>query len=220
MFKKIIAASMALSLSPVVLAEQDVNKHRLYEVTVTNITKGQSFTPILSATHNKKMQIFSVGMPASEELAMLAEGGNTAPLQAILDDSYFVKDTYVTEGLLLPGQSVTYSINGKKPLNLSLAAMLIPTNDTFVSLNSVKLPKKHHEELVYFAHAYDAGTETNDEICSSIPGPVCGGEGTSNDDDGEGYIYPSMGIHGEADLAAKDYDWRGAAAKVVIKRQY
>ncbi|MBI5612909.1 MAG: spondin domain-containing protein, partial [Gammaproteobacteria bacterium] len=49
-----------------------------YEVTVTNLTRGQSFTPILVATHRPGVALFEPGQPASPELAILAEGGDTA----------------------------------------------------------------------------------------------------------------------------------------------
>lgn len=45
----------------------------------------------------------------------------------------------------------------------------------------------------------------NDEFCSNIPGPHCGGEGYSVND-GEGYVHIHAGIHGTAELSSADYD--------------
>ncbi len=216
MLKKIVA--LAVTLFIVSPAFADNYGSRTYEVTVINITKGQTFTPILSATHKSNIQFFELGDIASAPLATLAESGDIAPLQAVLDGSDLVADTAATAGLLAPGNSVTFEISGKRHLRLSLAAMLIPTNDTFVALERVRLPR--HGSRSYFAKAYDAGSETNDELCVNIPGPACGGEGASDDDDGEGHIHISAGIHGEGDLPVSTYDWRDAVAKVIVRRVY
>jgi hypothetical protein len=49
---------------------------RVFEVTITNITAGQVFTPILLASHRPGVRLFNVGEPASEELEVLAEEGD------------------------------------------------------------------------------------------------------------------------------------------------
>ena len=58
--------------------------------------------------------------------------------------------------------------------------MLVPTNDAFVALNGVEGPKSRGT-FTLVSPAYDAGTEDNDELGVSIPGPpvVCEGEGFS-----------------------------------------
>ena len=189
-----------------------------YEVTVTNLTKGQSFTPILAAAHTRSISFFELGAPASEELATLAEAGNIAPLKAVLDDSSRVGGTASSEGLLAPGASVTIPLVQEGRFSrLSLSAMLIPTNDTFVAIDGVRLPS-WGGKVEYFANAYDAGSETNTENCVDIPGPACGGAGLSPDDSGEGYVYVSPGISGEAELTRNAYDWRGSVAKITIRR--
>jgi hypothetical protein len=194
---------------------------RSYAVTVTNITPGQTFTPLLLATHSQRIRYFELGDAASMELATIAESGNIAPLDALLQS--LPKRVYATansagllpNGLLGPGQSVTVEISARGYFNrLSLAGMLIPTNDSFVALDSVALPVG---EASYFVPAYDAGSEFNDELCANIPGPVCGGAGLS-DEDGEGYVHISGGIHGIGDLEASSYDWKNPVAKITIRR--
>lgn len=188
----------------------------VYEVSITNITKGQKFTPILGASHNHYANIFELGAPASAELATLAEAGNVAPLKELLDASSEVQATTMTAGLLDPGATVTFTLPASRWKNrLSFAAMLVPTNDTFVSLNGVSLPKWGSKTA--YAKAYDAGSELNDESCLNVPGPACGGMGDSVED-GEGFVHISAGIHGEGDLSAAAYDWRDVVAKVVITR--
>ena len=191
--------------------------NRSYEITVTNITKGQTFTPILAAAHKSTISFFELGEASSPELADLAESGNVGPLNSLLGTVDLVNGTATTEGLLLPGASVTFTLDsGFGFQRLSLAAMLIPTNDTFVGLDSVRLPFRGTVE--YLATAYDAGSETNTEMCADIPGPACGGAGLSPDDSGEGYVYTSPGISGEAELSGSQYDWKNSVAKITVRR--
>lgn len=211
----IVPAVIALAAPAVAAAE------KTYEVTIQNVTAGIDFTPFLLATHNSKVSLFEVGMPASEALGKVAEGGDTSELQMELDESDYVYATANTSDLLGPGESVTVMVNGRAGKNkLSLVSMLLPTNDNIVSALSIQLPSRMMEEITVMAMAYDAGTETNSEECAYIPGPTCGGEAFSDTDLGEGYIFPSAGIHGEGDLTQSQYDWQGPVAIVKIKRVY
>ena len=194
---------------------------KTYEVTIQNVTSGISFTPFLLATHNKRVSLFELGAPASESLGRVAEGGDTAGLQAELDASNGVFQTVSSESLLGPGESVTVSIDARGGKNkLSLVSMLLPTNDNIVAAQAIDLPSGMRARTTYLAMAYDAGTETNSEECAFIPGPTCSGEAFSDTDLGEGYIFPSAGIHGEADLSKAMYDWQGPVAIVTIMRVY
>lgn len=192
-----------------------------YEVTVTNITSGQNFTPILIATHKKGVKLFTPGSPASEELEILAEGGDTGPLAGILSANPVVGHVMNTGGLLGPGESVTVEIPAGRYRYLSLAAMMIPTNDGFISLNGVSAPRGNRS-VMYLSPAYDAGSEVNDESCDHIPGPFgCDGTGEGyNAADGEGYVHIHAGIHGIGDINDYEYDWRNPVARVVIKKTY
>lgn len=189
---------------------------RTYEITITNITSGQTFTPILGASHKRAIQLFNVGEPALHELAELAESGDIGPLSSTLNSvPNLVYATDNTDGLLGPGESAVLTLQSARRFNrFSFAAMLIPTNDTFVAVNSTRLPR--HSKVVY-ARAYDAGSEVNDELCANIPGPPCGGEGASAED-GEGFVHISDGIHGIGDLGPDAYDWRNPVARVEIRR--
>jgi len=95
--------------------------------------------------------------------------------------------------------------------------MLVPTNDAFMAVNGIPLPKGKRTQRVT-ALGYDAGTETNDESCLSIPGGGgCAGEGY-NAEGGEGFVHIHSGIHGIGDLEAADYDWANPIAHIMIKR--
>ncbi|PCJ26385.1 MAG: hypothetical protein COA96_05115 [SAR86 cluster bacterium] len=187
-----------------------------YEVTIKNVTAGQAFTPRLAITHTEG-KIFMLGEPAIEELAIIAEGGDIAPMMAVLEGfGDVVTDMQVGAGLLMPGASETITIEGNPGSSFSLLNMLIPTNDAFIGVNAIALPESG--SITYRATVYDAGSEINDELCSNIPGPVCGGEGGSPGEDGEGYIYVHSGIHGIGDLAAETYDWNNPAAIITITK--
>lgn len=187
----------------------------VYEVTVTNITAGISFTPLLVVSHKKGHPLFTLGEPASPELTRIAEGGDTMPMQNKLIDSGMAYDAASSSGLLGPGESVTVTIKSKGGYKyFSVAGMLLPTNDGVIAVNGMRLPK--HRSMV-MTPGYDGGTEINDELCANIPGPECGGEPFS-DADGEGFVHIHSGIHGIGDLTASDYDWRNPIAKISVKR--
>jgi hypothetical protein len=193
-----------------------------FEVTVTNLTRGQQFTPILVASHQKGVRLFTLGSPASSELVTLAEEGNTVPLAALLLATPGVSDIAASAGLLNPGQSVTISVDAGGGFDhLSVAAMLIPTNDGFFALNGVEGPRGD-QTLTLYSPAYDAGSERNDELCASIPGPFfaeCGGAGSGGKPGGgEGYVHIHAGIHGIGDLDPAQRDWRNPVAQITIRR--
>jgi hypothetical protein len=218
--KKSIAMMAVAALLGVVGFPGDLaakNSGKTYKVTVTNLTRGQSFTPILVVSHRYAPNLLFVpGETASPELAMLAEGGDTGPLETVLSGNPRVRDTATSAGLLEPGDSTTIEVQGQIGLGrISLAAMLIPTNDAFLAAQNVRLPSGH-EVVTVVVPAYDAGSEPNDEDCANIPGPVCGGEGVS-EGGGEGYVHVHAGIHGIGTLAAETYDWRNPVASISIK---
>src|SRR5213594_2901084 len=83
-----------------------------FEVTVTNLTRGQQFTPILVASHEPHVRLFMLGDPAISELSTLAEEGNTGPLSGLLSAMPQVRDVITSSGLLDPGKSVTIIVRG------------------------------------------------------------------------------------------------------------
>jgi len=213
--KKLLLSLLAISAcAPVVSA---VAGEGMYAVTVTNITRGVIFTPILVATHKKGHPLFMLGNPASDELVAVAESGNTDPLADKLTMSGIAYDTKSSGAPLFPGESVTVEVMMHDKFNyVSVVSMMLPTNDGFIAVNGVKGPEDKKTRNV-MSPGFDAGSETNDEQFASIPGPF-GGEGLSPNDNGEGYIHIHGGIHGIADVVAADYDWRNPTAKISIKR--
>lgn len=212
-----------LMMTGVLAVETAFAQEQEYEVTVTNLTRGQQFTPILAASHKTGVSLFTLGAPASTQLAILAEEGATGPLTTLLEGMPEVKDVVSSIGLLNPGSSVTLTVQAGGNFNhLSVAAMLIPTNDGFFALNGVMGPTGD-KKLTFFSVAYDAGSERNDELCASIPGPTfveCGGPGGGGQPAGgeEGYVHIHAGIHGVGNLNGSERDWRNPVAKITVRR--
>lgn len=194
-----------------------------YSVTVTNLTKGQTFTPLLFATHAPSVRLFAPGTQASSQLQMVAEEGDTTMLAALLRGmTTSVGEVVVAGGLQTPAVTAAFQIAGGGAFTqLSIVAMLIPTNDAFVGANGLTLPSGF-DPVVVDLIAYDSGTEINDELCASIPGPnfmECGGPGSGGHPGrGEGAVTVHNGMHGVGSMSEALRDWRGPVARVTIVR--
>jgi hypothetical protein len=219
MYRK-TALTLGLALFSSVAAARPAS----YEVTITNLTPAQTFTPIVVLAHSTNYDLFELGAPASEAVETMAEGGATAMIEA--EAAELGADAQSSGDLLGPGESVTVTVESafsSQRTRISVASMLIPTNDTFIALDAVPPPRGGSD--TYVLPAYDAGTEVNDQSCQHMPGPRCGGEGFSVDG-GEGFIHVSNGFHdlGDTDadgfevLSPVTYDWRNPAALVSVKR--
>lgn len=189
----------------------------MYKVTITNLTPGQPLAPVMVATHRPGIHFFAVGEAPSDELARLAEAGDGAPMAAKLLTVPGVNDAQLTTtGLTFPGKSTSLIIGAKRGVDhISIGAMLGATNDAFFAIDDARLPLGHHK-LVYMANAYDAGSETNDELQATVAG--LGGEGYSPNDSGEGFTIIHNGVHGIGDLNPSVFDWRNPVAEIVIER--
>lgn len=198
-----------------------------FQVTVTNITQGQTFTPIMVASHKKGVTLFTLGQPATVDLEHMAEAGDVSELEATLRANPAVKQVIDSGAALPPGQSVTQTVAGGGAFNhVSVTAMLIPTNDGFFALNGVNVSSLEaaiedgagSATLTFYSPAYDSGTEGNDELCIHIPGPagVCSGEGFNPARNDVNFVHIHSGIHGIGDLAPALYDWRNPVAKVTV----
>jgi len=205
----------------------------LYEIQVTNLTDGQPLTPPLVATHRPPIDLFDVGQPASAEIQQIAENGNLGPMVEALEASKHVAAVVVAVGNpvppLLPGETRSFTIaaeTGAK--HLSMAAMLICTNDGFTGINGVRLPRDIGSSLTIETNAYDAGTATTTENfdnlvppCGPLTGIDSGGAGTGMSDPAlaeGGVIHPHEGISGAADLLTELHGWADPVARVVITR--
>jgi hypothetical protein len=205
-------------------------------VTVTNTTQGIWFTPLLVTAHDPGERLFHLDQVAPAELQAMAEGGDISGLVALLggEDADTVADP--AGGLLGPGQKATAtletSLGGRV---LSLVAMLLPTNDGFVGLDSAPLSPGSHTVMVY---GYDAGTEANNELMNTSGGGAPGVPGIPADPSGfagtggsgvtttelNSTVHIHRGVVGDLDPAggASDLDsglhrWLNPVARVVYQ---
>lgn len=192
-----------------------------YEVTITNVTEGQVFSPPVLVTHSRDVALFGVGETAIEELALMAEAGDGGPLAELASGLRQVGEAQPTSAPIPPGASAVYTIGGAREFDvLSIVGMLVNTNDAFFAIDSQTLPRARRGSRTYYAAGYDAGSEGNNEDCAFVPGPACpdGSGNARSTGDAEGFVHIHNGVHGIADLAPDAYDWRNPVAKVTITR--
>lgn len=146
-----------------------------FEVSVTNLTYAQPLSPIAVVLHDEG-NLFSLGETASEALEIMAEGGDNSELLAVS----VALATGSSEDVLMPGTStmVEVMIEDMMPSSISLATMLVNTNDAFTGVNARSIADLAvGESISLLTSSYDAGTEANSEMMGTIPGPADGGEG-------------------------------------------
>jgi hypothetical protein len=211
-----------------------------YQVTVTNLTSGLHFTPLIASTHSPSVSMFTSGSPASAELQALAEGGNVGPMAVLLES--LGASVATGDGLLAPGATATLMLSDTGSQGntvLSVAGMLLPTNDGFLGLNSVHLPMAAGPaSMTWNANGYDAGTEANDELAGSgapgeagfpAPPPVVatgtgvGGQGMLTT--AEGFVHIHRNVLGDldaeggpSDINAAVHRWLNPVARITVTR--
>ena len=221
------ALVMIITMSVVSSAVAQTQEKTRYEITVTNLTRGQRFTPPFVVIHKPGVRLFTLGEPVSPQLAALVEDASPNALGVLLAGLPEVKEvitaaTPPANALIDPGKSSTVTVETTTTFNqISLISSLIPTNDAFIAVNGVAGPKGDNT-LSLFVPAYDAGSERNDELCASIFGPAiteCGGAGGGgHPGGGEGFVYIHNGIHGVGNLDAALRDWGNPVARILIRR--
>ena len=165
--KKPLFALAALLTS---ITSTNVNAAEL-EITVQNLTQGIYYTPLIIAAHTGDAAMFRSGTMASPELQALAEGGDISSMASLLNSVSADVNENAAGGLLAPGMSTsTMMSTSDSNMYLSLAAMLLPTNDGFVGLDSWMIPTEAGT-YTFTLNAYDAGTEANDEIVNGAGAP-------------------------------------------------
>lgn len=209
-----------------------------YEVTITNLTAGQPFTPPLLATHRGRDAIFEVGRPASAALQQIAENGDNGPLAAALAPNRHVAATQqVTTPMVpagrvaatgLPDQVTTTITTRGGAKRLSFAMMLICTNDGFTGVDGLKLPRQVGASVTVMTSGYDAGTEINTQAFSDMVPPcrplITGGPlmGTGATDPAlaeGGVVSHHPGIQsGVGDVDPATFGWSDPVARVRVTR--
>jgi hypothetical protein len=209
------------------LSRASDNATHTYEITIENLTTGQPLSPGVIFTHYSRSSFFN-GV-ASEGLRMIAENGDPGTAEMELSGTEGVFRVVTTDAPVHrvggPGPTtLTTTITaGANARFLSLGLMLICTNDGVAGLDGVRLPGGHKAQT-YYARAYDAGTEVNEETFATVVppcfaiGPIAG-PGDGNDRTAEnGRVLPHPGIMGGADLDPALHGWSGPIARVTVRR--
>lgn len=184
-----------------------------FDVEISNLTNGIYFTPFLATAHPEGTYIFRSGQPASPSLQAMAEGGDISGLVADVDTLGATTVANPAGGLLAPATATSFNMNtdGTNNTQLSIVAMLLPTNDGFAGLGAITIPTAPGT-YVYNVNAYDAGTEANDEIVNGggapgtpgIPAAPGGFAGTGGTGIAGADTNPNVHIHrgniGDSDL--------------------
>eukprot|EP00545_Synedropsis_sp_CCMP1620_P007956 CAMPEP_0119006942 /NCGR_PEP_ID=MMETSP1176-20130426/2653_1 /TAXON_ID=265551 /ORGANISM="Synedropsis recta cf, Strain CCMP1620" /LENGTH=213 /DNA_ID=CAMNT_0006958979 /DNA_START=198 /DNA_END=839 /DNA_ORIENTATION=+ len=184
---------------------------------ITNISVRQPFAPFFAMTHNEMADpLYEFGSPSTDELAMLAETGNPAGLVGLYTAMDGVGDVFAfNEGFpYFGGDSLSFEVNVSEDYPyVTIAAMAIHTNDCFVAINGMMLKKGD----VLFLPGLDSGSEENNELCGSIPGPACSSvDGNTADGNGEGFVHIHPGFFGIGNLPDGRYDWKNPMVQVKV----
>jgi hypothetical protein len=194
-------------------------KGKSLTLTVTNESFNQPFSGVFVMVHNEfAAPLYVRGKQSSEALAMLAEHGDAAPLVDYYTANnigvYYTK-VFTGGAPYFGGEVFQFEVETSRDYPLvTIATMAINTNDCFTALNGVYV----YPGLVLDVPGLDAGSEENNEKCSSMPGPACASIDGGNVDsgNGEGSVHVHRGFHGIGDLAADRYDWRNPMMNVVV----
>ena len=171
MIRKLVITHLGLALIVVMTAA--TSWAAFWQISITNLAHGSYFAPLLLAAHDGNHRFFEAGTPASTELQALAEGGDFSGLSTDGTNNGADVVENPAGGLLAPGAETTAMVSTNAGnLYLSIAAMIIPTNDGFVGLDALAVPTDSGT-YTYYLPVYDAGTEANNELVvtgSGTPG--------------------------------------------------
>lgn len=191
-----------------------------YEVSFINVTNNQPLSPPAALIHDNGYRAWNIGSAASAEIEELAESGSPAALVASATDAL---NMIAASGVIPPGASdtLTLVVDQTNHLSLTVATMLVNTNDAFTGVTGWNISDiAVGETAQVLAPIYDAGTEANDELASSIPGPAGGGEGFNPARESSDQVTRHPGVVTQADgyaESALDESHRFDQGGVLIK---
>jgi len=220
------------------VAASGVSQAATISVEITNLTHGIYYTPLLFTAHSSGTHLFEVGSEANAAIQDMAEGGSIDALVTLAGTIGAATEANPAGGLLAPGAStsVTDWDTGTNT-QLSVTAMLLPTNDGFVGLDAWTIPATPGTYTIML-NGYDAGTEANDEIVNGngmagLPG-IPANPGMNGGTNGTGVttteaidtVHIHRGVVGDtdpdggaSDLDSRIHRWLNPVAKLVVTVQ-
>lgn len=235
MKRKLILASLAAALSP--LCSQAAS----LDISIINLTGNISFTPLLIAAHPVANHLFQAGQAAGTAVQVMAEGGDIAALKTAVEAVGGQTIANPAGGLLGPTKSAQATLTTTATnTRLSLAAMMLPTNDGFVGLDGWEIPSAPGTYTIDL-NAYDAGTEANTELMNPGAGGAPGVAGIPADPSGKtgsggtgvvaaapnnaepnvvhihrGVLGDTNATGGASDLDSRSHRWLNPVARVTV----
>jgi len=229
-----------LCLAAVALACLNPAAAATYRIKIDNLSRAQPLSPFVIATHDADLPpIFELNEPADRNIIAVAEDGNGQPLYRALRRDRSVAFSTLLDDPIPPGKSYEGFIEVEDGSEyISMASMAVNTNDCFVGLAGERIrlqsqDRPLYDNQVFYLPGLDAGSEENNEKCSSIPGPACPSGQNVRSKNGEGRVFVHPGFFGinddpavvlaEEDLSvrgtpleASRYDWRNPMVRVTI----
>ena len=213
-----------------------------FSVTVKNLTNATWFTPLLITAHSRNTDLFETGESATEALRAMAEGGDISGLLAYVNGRGADSVANPAGGLLAPGAAVHdvfFDTDRSRNRYLSIVAMLLPTNDGFVGLDSLRIPRIPGT-YTYYLNGFNkrlSATSLNELITGggargepgipADPGDNAGTGGTGAVDidaniNTNVHIHPSVlgdtdPAGGISDLDSTIHRWQNPVAEVIIE---
>lgn len=230
----LLAAAGMVAAFAVPAVADDGSQTGTFEVTIMNLAATQPISPPVVVSHDYGTHFFQRGAAASPGIVAIAEDGDPSVAVGALSGAPFVTDVVnVGQPLTLAGttfgdftDSVTIQIEAQRDDVISVAGMLICTNDGFAGGDSLALPRSGRP-ATYYLNAYDAGSEYNTEMsedivdaCSLLGPVVLDGDDNGNSNAGIDTfrrILPHRGIAGTGDTLLA-HNWDGPVVMVTISR--
>ncbi len=177
-FKTLLLSSLIIALSACSDTDDDMGgmDNQMYRIKITNLTNAQPLSPPVAMLHSDSFSFWEIGEAASVALETMAEGGDGSALLAL----YAANPQHADTAALAPGASTEFTLEMEHSTDnhLSVAGMLVNTNDAFSGVSAVNLDDLGSgDQMTFFSYVYDAGTEMNTESVGTIPGPADAGEG-------------------------------------------
>lgn len=176
-----------------------------FEISVTNTSGNTTYpfalTPLLWSLHDETASLFEVGTYASPGLESLAEDGDPSTLETEMlanpgvDQAGVIGGAAIGDGGIFVA-TVTADVDGRF---LSVASMVVPSNDTFMAfdpagvalLDAAGNPRSDSDisaDILAELVAWDAGTERNQAgAAGPDQAPVQAGPNTGANE-GNGYV--------------------------------
>ena len=156
--------------APVVMPDEDMPMEApdpvmaTLEISATNLTNAQPFSPLALVVHQGDFVPFDVDQPVDVETEELAESGNNQPFMDAAAADAAVIDVLSGADVLPPGMTETLTVDVLESeldgLTLSVLTMLVNTNDAITGHRGMSIGSLAvGDQVAVRGPAYDAGTE-------------------------------------------------------------